>query len=158
MQRVLSITNILAEDATHKRLIEQFHSEHADIFPADIQNCPATEFLDQCTVIFQCTACGDVYHFKDAASHGGKCRRFSPSSLPTGSITPAKRSTIILVLSLLEVLELPQDTTLTSAAEALKGVGFVCLCGDPRYEGHFNFQGLVGTSSLTAILAAELVS
>jgi len=157
MQCVFSVTGILVDDATHTHLIERFHSEHADLFPTDIQNCPATEFLDRCAVVFECTACGSVYHFKDAGSHRVRCLRFSPSSWPTEPSVPAKHNIVKLVLSLLEVLELPRDTTLTSAAEALKDIRFVCLCGDPRYEGHFDFQGLVSTPGLAATLAAELV-
>lgn len=157
MQRILLITNILADDATHKRLIERFHSEHADLFPADIQNRPAAEFLDQFTVLFRCTACESVYHFKDVGPHGTKCLRSSPSSRSSESSVPAKHNTIVLVRNLLEVLELPQDLTLTSAAEALKDIRFLCLCGDPRYEGHFDFQGLVGASSLAVTSTAELV-
>lgn len=158
IQRVLPITGILADDATHTHLIERFHSEHADLFPTDIQNRPATEFPDQCAAVFQCTACGSVYHFKDAVSHRARCLRPSPSSRPTEPSIPAKHSIVVLVLSLLEVLDLPRDTTLTSATEALKDVRFVCLCGDPRYENHFDFQGLVSTPGLAATLVAELVS
>ena len=158
MRRVLFITSILADDTTHTRLIERFHSEHADLFPIDIQNRPATEFLDQCAVVFQCTACGSVYHFKDAGSHKASCLRPSPSSWSTEPSIPAKHSIVVLVLTLLEVLELSRDATLTSAAEALKDIRFVCLCGDPRYEGHFDFQGLVGISSIAATLAAKSVS
>ena len=158
MQCVLSIISILADDATHKHLIERFHSEFADLFPADTRDRPAAEFLDQCAVVFQCTACGSVYHFKDAGSHGAKCPRSSPGSRSIESSTPAKRSIVVLALTLLEILEFPQDTTLSSATEALKEVRLVCLCGDPRYEGHFDFQGLVGTSNFAATLAAELVS
>ena len=147
------MTNILADGMTHTRLFERFHTEHADLFPADIQNRTAAEFLDQCAVVFQCTACGSAYHFKDAGSHGANCLRSSPTSWSIESSIPAKHSIVVLVLSLLEVLKLPQDTTLTFAIEALKDVRFVCLCGDPRYEGYSDFQGLVGTSSFAATLA-----
>ena len=64
----------------------------------------------------------------------------------------------MLVLSLLEVLELPKDVTTNSATETLKDVRFVCLCGDPRYEGHFDFEGLVGTFSSVVKSAAESFS
>ena len=157
IQRVPSVTKILAEDAMRERLIERFRSEHADLFPPEASNRPAAEFLDQCAVIFQCTACESVYHFKDAESHGTECTRSPPSPRSIESSTPAKHSIVILVLSLLEVLELPQDVTFTSATEALKDVRFVCLCGDPRYEGHFDFKGLVGTLCFVTTSATELV-
>ena len=78
-----------------------------------------------------------------------------PSSIEP--FTPAKHSIVVLVLSLLEVLELPLDVSFTSATEALKDVRFVCLCGDPRYEGHFDFKGLVGTFRFVTTSATELV-
>ena len=158
IQRVLLITKVLAEDATHKRLIERFRSDHADLFPAEISNRPAAEFLDQCAVIFRCTACESVYHFKDAGSHETECTRSSPSLWSNESSTPAKHNIVVLVLSLLEILELPQDVTFSSATEALGDVRFVCLCGDPRYEDYLDFKGLVGTFNPVAILAAESVS
>ena len=120
------------------------HSEHADLFPADIPDRSATEFLDQCVVVFQCTACGSVYHFKDSGSHGTECPQSSPRSWSIESSTPAKRNIIALVLSLLEVLELPHAATLTSTTEALRDIQFLCLCGDPRYDGHFDYQGTKG--------------
>jgi len=147
---VLSITKISSDDTTCKRLIEQFRSEHADLFPADIPNPPATEFLDRCAVVFQCTGCGSVYHFKDTGSHGAECPQATSGSWSIGSCTPAKRNIVVLVLNLLGILELPQNTTLSTTNEALKDARFSCLCGDPRYEDHFDFQWLVGTPNLAA--------
>jgi hypothetical protein len=155
MQRMLFVTDILADHATRKRLAERFHSEHANIFPADIQNCPNSEFLDRCAVVFQCAARGSVYHLKDAESHGVECPRSSLSPWTIESSIPAKRNTIALVLNLLKILELSQDLTMTSATETLKDVRFVCLCGDPRYESRLDFQ--VGTSNLTVTLTAALI-
>jgi len=140
-----------------KHLTERFRSEHAGLFSADIQNRPAVEFLDQCAVIFQCMACGSVYHFKDAGSHGAECTQTSPNTWSVESSTPAKRNIVVLVLGLLEILGLPQDATLSSTTEALKDVRFVCLCGDPRYGGHFDLEGLVGASNPAATSTAESV-
>ena len=117
----------LARDATYKRLIQRFRSEHADIFPADLPTRPAAEFLDQWAIIFQCTVCGSAYHFKDAGAHGAECPRSSPSSWSIESSTPAKHSIVALVLSLLELLGLPQDITLSSATETIGGARFVSL-------------------------------
>ena len=98
-----------------------------------------------------------MFHFKEAGPHGAECPQVSPSSWSIESSTVVKHDTIVLMLDLLEVLGLPQDATLSSATEAFKEVQFVCLCGDPRYEGHFDFEGLVSTSNLTATAAAKLV-
>ena len=141
----------------HMRLIQQFRSDHSDLFPAHTPNRPEEEFLDQCAVIFQCTACGSVFHFKDAVSHGAECAQSSPTSWSIGYLAPAQHNTVAIVLSLLEVLELPQDTTMSSATEVLDGVRFVCLCGDPRYGGNFDFQGLVSIPSFVVIPKAESV-
>ena len=152
------MTDILADDATRKCLIEQFRSEHANLFPADFQNCPMSEFLDRCAVIFQCAACGSAYHLKDAESHGVECPRSSLSSWSIESSIPAKHNTIVIVLNLLKILELSQDLTMTSATEMLKNIRFVCLCGDPRYESQFDLRGLVGASNLIVESTAELIS
>lgn len=149
------MTDILADVATRKRLIERFCSEHANLFRADIQNCPTSEFLDRCAIVFQCVACGSVYHFKDAGSHGVECPRSSLNSWSIESSIPANHSIIVLVLNLLKILELSQDLTMTSATETLKDIRLVCLCGDPRYEGCFDFQGLVGTSDLMVTSTAD---
>ena len=69
---------------------------------------------------------------------------------------PAQHSIVAIVLSLLEILELPRDATLSSATEALEGVCFACLCGDPRYEVNFDFRGIVGTFGLMESPTAEL--
>ncbi|KAF9644276.1 hypothetical protein BDM02DRAFT_3190748 [Thelephora ganbajun] len=116
---------------------------HADLFPADTPNRPAAEFLEQYAAVLQCKACGSMYNFKDARSHGTECAQSSPNSWSIEFSTPAEHDIIALVLRLLEVLELPQNSTLSSAIEALEDVRFLCLCGDPRYEGHFDFQGLL---------------
>ena len=158
MQRVLFVIKTLAEDAVQNRLVKQFRSEHPDLFPTETPNRTAAKFLDQCAVVFQCTACESVYHFKDAGTHGTECTRSPPSPWSIESSTPAKRSIVALVLSLLEALELPQDVTLSSATEAFKDVRFVCLCGDPRYKGHFDFEGLVSTFSFVVKSVAELLS
>ena len=157
MPHIPFVTMISDGDAARKSLVRQFRSEHPDIFPADIPDRPATEFLDQCAVIFQCTACGSVYHFENSVSHGTECPQSSPRSWSIESSIPAKRNIVALVLSLLEVLELPQAATLSSTTEGLRDIRFLCLCGDPRYEGHFDFQGLVGTLRFVATLAAEAV-
>ena len=145
MPQELSVTIISADDTTRKYLVQQFRSEHADLPPAVIPNRPATEFLDQCAVLFRCTTCGSVYNFGDSISHTAGCPRSPSSAWSIESSAPAKRNVIVLVLRLLEVLELPQDVTLSCATEVLEYVRFLCLCGDPRYEGHFDFQGLVGS-------------
>ena len=141
----LSITTISVDDMACKHLVQRFRSEHADLFPADIPNRPATEFLDQCAVLFRCTTCSSIYNFGGSVSHGAGCPRSPPGAWSIESSAPAKRNTIVLVLRLLEVLELPQDVTLSRATEVLEDVRFLCLCGDPRYGGHFDFQGLVGS-------------
>jgi len=157
MPRVPFVTKISADDTARKHLLRRFRSEHPDLFPTDIPDRPATEFLDQCAVLFQCSACGSVYHFKDSAFHGTECPLSSPGSWSIESFAPAKHNIVALALSLLEVLKLPQATTLSSATEGLRDIRFICLCGDPRYEGHFDFTGLVGAFSLIETLAAELL-
>jgi len=89
--------------------------------------------------------------------HQTECPLSSPGSWSIESSTPAKRKIVALILSLLEVLELPQTATLSPATEALRDIRFICLCGDPRYEGHFDFQGLVGTFRFVAAPAADSV-
>jgi len=131
-------------DATPRdRLIQRFRSEHADFIPVEILNLSKAEFLDQCVVVFQCTACGSAFHFKDAESHGTECTRSSPNPWSIESSTPARHSIIEIASCLLEILKLPLGATLSSATEALKDVPFACLCGDPRYEGNFDFQGIL---------------
>jgi len=151
--RVPVVTEISDDDTARKHLVRRFRSEHPDLFPTDIPDRPATEFLDQCAVLFQCTACGSVYHFEDSTFHGTECPVSSPVPWSIESSAPAKHNIVALALSLLEVLELPQATTLSSATEGLRDIRFICLCGDPRYEGHFDFTGLVGTFSFIATLA-----
>jgi hypothetical protein len=156
--RVLSKTKISGNSTTHNYLIQQFRNEHSNLFPAETPNHPKAKFHDQCAVIFQCTVCRSVFHLKDAGSHGAECPRSSRNSRSIESSVPAQRSIVATVLSLLKIIKLPHDATLSFATEALKDARFACLCGDPRYEGNFDFQGIVGTFNLIATLpTAELV-
>jgi len=66
------VIKTLVKDAMQKRLVERFRSEHPDLSPTETSNRTAAEFLDQCAVIFQCTACESVYHFKDAGAHSDR--------------------------------------------------------------------------------------
>ncbi|KAF9783212.1 hypothetical protein BJ322DRAFT_1110091 [Thelephora terrestris] len=141
---MLSTTKVPEDDTTRNKLIQRFRSEHADLFLAAASNFPETEFLEQCAVLFQCTACGDMFYFKNAESHGVECVRSSRNSWSIESSAPAQPSIVMAVLSLLKLLGLSQDATLSSATEVLTNVRFACLCGDPRYEGNFDFQGLLG--------------
>ena len=157
MSRVLFITKISADDTMHKHLARRFRSEHPDLILTDTRSRPAAEFLDQCAIVFQCTACGTLFHFGDSESHRTGCPRSSPGLWSFESSAPANHKIVALVLRLLEVLGLPQDITLDSATETLKDVQFLCLCGDPRYTGHFDFQKLVGIPNIAMISAAEIV-
>jgi len=123
MAHVPFVTTILADDTAHKHLAQRFRSEHADLFPADTPDRPATEFLHKCAVLFQCITCGSVYHFKDSIFHRTECPLSSPGSWSIeSSSTPAKHNIVALILSLLEVPELPQTATLSSATEALRDI------------------------------------
>ena len=148
MPRALLTIKLAEKNTSRSWLIQQFRSEHADLFPTGLPARPEAEFLDQCAVIFQCTACGNVFYFQDAGSHRAECVRSSRNSwsIETDS-TPAQPGIAMAVLGLLKVIGLPQDATLSSATEALGDVRFACLCGDPRYQSNFDFQGLVGTST-----------
>ena len=145
--RVPSETEITENSAAHSHLIQLFRLQHSDLFPAGIPNGPDREFRNRCAVIFQCTACETLFHLKEAGSHGAECPRSPRNSWSIETSTPAQRSIVAIVLSLLEILKLPQDATLSFATEALKDTRFACQCGDPRYEGTFDFQGIVGTFS-----------
>ena len=74
-----------------------------------------------------------------------------PRSWSIESSALAKRNIVVLVLRLLEALGLPE------CVEALEDVRFVYPCGGPRYKGHFDFEGPVGTSGLAVTPTAKLV-
>jgi hypothetical protein len=50
---------------------------------------------------------------------------------------------------LLDVLKLLQDATVSFATEELREITFVCLFGNPRFEGNFDFQGIMYYFRLT---------
>ena len=74
--------------------------------------------------------------------HGTERPLSSPGSWSIESSTPAKHNIVALVLSLLEVLELPQAATLSSATEALLDIRFICLVGTLGTKVTSIFKGL----------------
>lgn len=128
----------------YSAMADSFRSAHQGILSPDTSAASDCDFLEKFVTMFACKSCRAVYDYKTHANHGAECvKAIRARSLGSKHSGPVGRHAVVLALRLLQLFDLPEDSTRALVEEMFCETKFVCLCGNPKFRKHVGFFELV---------------
>jgi len=129
---------------TYSTMANSFRSVHCGLLPPSVSGAPDRELLEMVVTMFGCKACKFLYDYKSHSKHGKECSRaIRARSFGSGCSGPAEKHAIVVVLHLLKLVGLPEDSTRALVGRTFDETKFVCLCGNPKFRKQVGFFELV---------------
>jgi hypothetical protein len=129
---------------TYSKIANYFRSTLQGSLPPSISGTSDRELLEKVVTLFECVSCKAVYDYKTHSRHEKDClKAIQARFLGLQPSRPVSTHAVILVIHLLQLLGLPEDSTRTLVEQTFCETYFVCLCGNPKFRKQVGFFALV---------------